>query len=51
MKTVPQVYESDIYDLLYRLGLTAESVSFFHTSCAIGLAIQEPEHLLYVTDM
>ncbi len=51
MSTIPAVCESDIYDLLYRLGLTAESVSFFHTTYAVSLAIQQPELLLFVTKL
>ncbi len=40
---------SDIYDLLYRLGLTANYTAFFHTSYAVMLCIQTPEKLLLVT--
>lgn len=51
MNTTPSVCKSDVYDLLYRLGLTAESVSFFHTSYAVNLAIRQPELLLFVTKL
>ena len=39
----------DIYALLYRLGETADHTGFFYTACAIRLAIENPERLLYVT--
>ena len=37
---------SEIYDLLYRFGLTATNTYFFHTSYAIFLAVKQPERLL-----
>ena len=40
---------TDIYDLLLRLGVTANYIGFFHTAFAVHLAIQEPERLLLVT--
>ena len=40
---------AEIYDLLYRLGLTANSVMFFYTSYAVWLCVQQPERLLLVT--
>ena len=40
---------SAIYDLLYRLGVTATYTGFFHTSYAVYLTIQQPERLLLVT--
>jgi len=40
---------SDVYDLLYRLGLTANYTGFFHTSYAVLLCVQTPEKLLLVT--
>ena len=40
---------SEIYDLLYQLGLTAECNCFFHTAYAVYLAIQQPERLLLVS--
>ena len=36
---------TDIYDLLLRLGVTANYIGFFHTAFAVHLAIQEPERL------
>lgn len=39
----------EIYDLLYRLGASANSVSFFHTAYAIRLAVEQPQMLLLVT--
>lgn len=40
---------SEIYDILYRLGITAESSGFFHTAYAVRLAMQQPERMMYVT--
>ncbi len=40
---------SEIYDILYRLGVTANYAGFFHTSYAVTLAVQQPERLLMVT--
>lgn len=40
---------TDIYDLLYRLGITANYVGFFHTAYAVLLAARQPERLLLVT--
>lgn len=51
MNTSPSVCESDIYDLLYRFGITADSIIFFHTSYAVSLAMQHPERLIYVTKL
>lgn len=39
----------EIYDLLYRLGATANHTGFFHTACAVRLAMEQPERLLLVT--
>ena len=39
----------EIYDLLYRLGLTANYIGFFHISYAVLLCMQTPEKLLLVT--
>ena len=38
-----------IYDILYRLGVTANYAGFFHTSYAVCLAVKQPERLLMVT--
>lgn len=38
-----------IYDLLYRLGVTARYVGFFHVSYAIQLCVKQPERLQLVT--
>lgn len=35
-----------IYDLLYRLGLTADRSGFFHMSYAVYLAVRQSERLL-----
>ncbi|MCI8849277.1 MAG: sporulation protein [Oscillibacter sp.] len=40
---------SDIYDLLYRLGVTANYTGFFHTAYAVALCIEQPDRLLLVT--
>ena len=40
---------AEIYDLLYRLGLTANSVMFFHTAYAVWLCVQQPDRLMLVT--
>ena len=40
---------SEIYDLLYQLGLTASTTGFFHTAYAVYLARQQPERLLLVS--
>lgn len=40
---------TDIYDLLYQLGVTANYTGFFHTAYAIALCAQQPDRLLLVT--
>ena len=40
---------TDIYDLLYRLGVTANYVGFFHTAYAVKLCAEQPDRLLMVT--
>lgn len=40
---------TDIYDLLYRLGVTANYTGFFHTAYAVSLCAEQPERLLLVT--
>ena len=40
---------SEIYDLLYRLGLTANYTGFFHMAYGIRLGLEDPERLLLVT--
>lgn len=44
---LPQATE--VYDLLYRLGATANHTGFFHTACAVRLALEQPQRLLLVT--
>ena len=39
----------DIYDLLYRLGVTANYAGFFQTASAVQLCMERPERLLLVT--
>ena len=38
-----------IYDLLYRLGATANYAGFFHTAYAVSLCAQQSDRLLLVT--
>ena len=40
---------SDIYDLLYRLGMAANYRGFFHTAYAVSLCAEQPDRLLLVT--
>lgn len=40
---------TNVYDLLYRLGVIANSTSFFHTAYAVLLCAEQPERLLLVT--
>ena len=39
----------DIFDLLCRLGISANYTGFFQTACAVELCRVEPERLLLVT--
>ena len=38
-----------IYDVLYRLGITANSTGFFYVSYAVWLSSRQPDRLLLVT--
>ena len=40
---------SEIYDLLYRLGIAGNYTGFFQTAYAVYLATRQPERLLLVT--
>ena len=40
---------SEIYDLLYSLGVTANYTGFFHMASAIALCREQPGRLLLVT--
>ena len=40
---------AEIYDLLYKLGATANYAGFFHMAYAVYLCMIEPERLLLVT--
>lgn len=42
-------FVGEIYDLLYRLGVTANYAGFFHTAFALQLCAEQPERLLLVT--
>lgn len=48
LSTDPDI-TGNIYSLLYELGLTANSISFFHTAYAVHLALEQPQKLLLVT--
>ena len=39
----------EIYNLLNRLGLTANYAGFFHLACAVSLCVECPERLMLVT--
>ena len=41
--------QMDIYDLLYRLGVTANYTGFFHIALGVQLCMERPERLLLVT--
>lgn len=40
---------SDVYSVLYQLGLTARYTGFFYTAYAVYLAVEMPQRLLLVT--
>lgn len=40
---------TEIYDLLYCLGLTPNHTRFFHTAYAVWLCVEQQERLLLVT--
>ena len=42
---------SEVYDILYRLGITAEYTGFFHTAYAVYLAVLNPKRLMLVTKL
>lgn len=42
-------FVGEIYDLLYRLGVTANYTGFFQTAFAVKLCMEQPERLLLVT--
>lgn len=41
--------ETKVYDLLYRLGATANYTGFFHMAYAVCLCVEQPDRLLLVT--
>lgn len=43
------VRQPEIYNLLYRLGLTANYTGFFYLSYAIALCLERPDRMLLVT--
>ena len=40
---------TEIYTLLYQLGVTANYTGFVHTACAVSLCAEQPDRLLLVT--
>lgn len=42
-------YITEIYDLLYQLGIIANYTGFFYTSYAILLIVENPERILLIT--
>lgn len=40
---------NEIYDLLHRLGITANYNGYFYTAYAVHLAVERPQRLLLVT--
>ena len=40
---------TEVYDLLYSLGLTPDNTLFFHTAYAVWLCVERQERLLLVT--
>lgn len=40
---------TEIYDLLYQLGVTGNYTGFFHTACAVSLCTEQLDRLLLVT--
>lgn len=49
MSAITSGEQAEIYDLLYRLGVTANYTGFFHTACAVRLCAEQPERLLLVS--
>ena len=41
--------QTEVYDLLYHLGVTANYTGFFQTASAVRLCMEQPERLLLVT--
>lgn len=41
--------QTEIYNLLYQLGVTANYTGFFHIAYAVSLCVEQPERLLLVT--
>ena len=40
---------TDVYNLLYQLGVTANYTGFFHTASAVALCTEQPDRLQLVT--
>ena len=40
---------AQVFDLLYRLGVTANYTGFFHTAEAVAMCVERPDRLLMVT--
>lgn len=41
--------QTEIYDLLYSLGVTANYTGFFHLAYAVSLCVERPTRLMMVT--
>lgn len=41
--------QTEIYDLLYSLGVTANYTGFFHLAYAVSLCVERPARLMMVT--
>lgn len=46
MRHEPDPAPEEIYDLLYQLGLSAVSASFFHLAYTVRLVVSQPQRLL-----
>ena len=48
----PEAFDiSEVYNLLYRLGITAKYIGFYHASYAVYLAVLHPKQLTLVTKL
>lgn len=49
-QVVSKMYcSNEVFNLLYRLGVTANYIGFFQTAYAVQLCVQHPERLTLVT--
>lgn len=40
---------TEIYEILYQMGVGPNQITFFYTACAVRLVLENPEALLFVT--